>query len=494
MKVLVVSVVMESDTFSPVKAGLEYFYQGYLLFGKKILSYHRGKNTEVGGFIEQAEKEKMELVPIISGYCGASGILKDETLEFLKDKILSRIKQIQNFDGILLALHGSMVAESEDDPEGVIIEKIRELAGENVPIISTFDLHGNVTNKIVNNLDGLVGYRTYPHVDFAETGKKATQIMTSILKKNVKPTMASVRVPMVLSAVNMQIKNKGPMAKIINEVKSLEQKSKVISSSVFAVQNWIDIPDMGFTAVVITDEDIDLAQREARRLAKVAWDLRNEFEVDLLYAEEAIKEALVTEGGPIILVDFADSISAGAFGDSTAILKTLIEMGVPCSVALTITDPEAVEKAIKVGVGNEITLSVGGKMDPFNKPIEIMGRVRLISDGKYVLKGPALRGVEANMGRAVVLKVMDRIDLVITEIPTCTFEPGQYRNVGVDVEDTKIVVVKAQHFFEPAYGPITRKIIIVNALGVTTPDFVSLPFKRIRRPMYPFDKKMDWQP
>jgi len=337
---------MESNTFSPLKVDLKHFKNGYLLFGDEVIAYHKGKQTEVGGFVKVAESEKIQLVPILSAWGLSSGKVTTECFEFLKNSFLQGIGKIDQFDGILLALHGSMVAEDADDAEGNLLEATRTTVGKKAPIIVTLDLHANVTEQMADNTDALVGYDTYPHIDFFQTGEKAAKIIISTLRKEIKPTMAMRKIPMIIPPENMQTTH-GPMADLMKKAKGWEKEDKVISTSIFGVQPWLDIQDTGWSTVVVTDNNFNLAQERANELARLSWESRHRFDMELVPVKEAIRKAMQMEGGPIILSDSADCVSAGAPGDSTAVLKALIEMKINFPVALTITDAQAVEKCIQ---------------------------------------------------------------------------------------------------------------------------------------------------
>jgi microcystin degradation protein MlrC len=405
---------------------------------------------------------------------------------------LEKLRQIKQFDGVLLALHGAMAVEGLDDPEGNFLEAVRTQVGKDIPIVSSFDLHANFTKKMMDNLDALAGYNTHPHIDIFETGERAINIMISILKKKIKPTMAMKRLPMI-TACSMDTTH-GPLKEAMKMAKAIEKESGVVSTAIFAVQPWLDLYDTGFSVVVITDNDLDLAQRKANEIARMLWESRKNFAVEELTVEEALMRAREIEGGPIVFSDSANNTTGGAAGDSTHVLKKLVDMGLEFPVALTITDSEAVQKCIEKGVGERITVEVGGKINKnFTQPLLVNGYIKTISDGKYKNKGKFLHGVEQNMGKTVVLVVNWNIYLVITELRAATADPEQFISLGISPKEMKIIIVKSVSDFKANYGLFAKEIIMLDTPGPCSSNLLDLPFKNIKRPMYPWDQMDDYK-
>jgi microcystin degradation protein MlrC len=492
MKLIIGLFKQETDSFSISKTDLQSFKKLQFLMGDEIISYHSKKGTEIGGFIEIAEKESIELLPLVSAYGIPGGIVTAETYQKIKMLFLEKLRQIKQFDGVLLALHGAMAVEGLDDPEGNFLEAVRTQVGKDIPIVSSFDLHANFTKKMMDNLDALAGYNTHPHIDIFETGERAINIMISILKKKIKPTMAMKRLPMII-ACSMDTTH-GPLKEAMKMAKAIEKESSVVSTAIFAVQPWLDLYDTGFSVVVVTDNNLDLAQRKANEIARMLWESRKKFAVEELTVEEALMRAREIEGGPIVFSDSADNTTGGAAGDSTHVLKKLVDMGLEFPVALTITDSEAVQKCIEKGVGERITVEVGGKINKnFTQPLLVNGYIKTISDGKYKNKGKFLHGVEQNMGKTVVLVVNRNIYLVITELRAATADPEQFISLGISPKEMKIIIVKSVSDFKANYGLFAKEIIMLDTPGPCSSNLLGLPFKNIKRPMYPWDQMDDYK-
>jgi microcystin degradation protein MlrC len=493
MKLVIGLFKQETDSFSISKTDLQSFKELQFLMGDEIISYHSKKGTEIGGFIEIAEKESIELLPLVSAYGIPGGIVTAETYQKIKMLFLEKLRQIKQFDGVLLALHGAMAVEGLDDPEGDFLEAIRTQIGKDIPIVSSFDMHANFTKKMMDNLDALTGYNTHPHIDIFETGERAINIMISILKKEIKPTIAMKRLPMIAAAANGETTH-GPLREAMKMAKEIEKESGVISTAIFAVQPWLDLYDTGFSVVVVTDNNLGLAQSKANEIARMLWESRKDFAVEEFTVEEALTRAREIEGGPIVFSDSADNTTGGAAGDSTHVLKKLVDTEIEFPVALTITDSETVKKCIEKGVGERITVEVGGKINKnFTQPLLVSGYIKTISDGKYIWKGKSRNGITDNMGKTVVLIINRNIYLVITELRAMTTDPELFISLGLSLKEMKIIIVKSVSDFKANYEPLAKEIIMLDTPGPCSSNLLGLPFKNIKRPMYPWEQMDDYK-
>ena len=491
MKLVIGSFIEEANSFSTFKTDLQSFKEGEFLVGDEIIPYHSKKGTEIGAFIEVAGKENVQLLPLVSASACPGGIVTAETYNKIKMLFLEKLRQVKKFDGVLLALHGAMVVEGLDDPEGDFLEAVRNQIGKDIPIVSSFDLHANFTRKMIDNLDALAGYDTQPHIDIFQTGERAINIMISILKKKIKPTIAIKRLPMIEASGET---THGPLGEAMKRAKAIEKEENVISTAIFAVQPWLDLYDTGFSVVVITDNNLDLAQKRANEIARMLWESRERFAVEELTVEEALTRAREIKGGPIVFSDSANCISGGAGGDSTYVLKKFVDLKLEFTTVLTITDSEAVKQCIEKGVGDIVKLEVGGKIDKnFSQPLLNNGYIKTISDGKYTNKGKIRHGLVENMGKTVVLVINQNIFLVITELRAITFDPEQFISLGISPEEMKIIVVKATSCFKANYESFSKEIIMLDTPGPCSSNLIDLPFKNIKRPMYPWDQMDDYK-
>jgi microcystin degradation protein MlrC len=323
-----------------------------------------------------------------------------------------------------------------------------------------------------------------------ETGLKAARIALRILSGEARPALAFRKLPLIVPAENMQTTS-GPMRRLIRRGQALERQGRAESVSVFGVQPWLDIDEMGGSVVVVTNGNAPSAGRYAAELARKFWDSRREFDVKLVPVKEAIRRAQRIQGGPVVLAESSDSTGSGSPGDSTGVLKELLSADLDGPAAIFLVDPEAVARTAPAGVGATVSLEIGGKLDRVNsKPVRVTGRVRLISDGRWVARARGYNtGIEVQMGRAVVLEV-GRVRILMAERSAMTVDPELYRSHGIEPCHMRIVVVKSPNGFRAAYEPIAKAVFLVDTPGVSTAKLQSLPFRRVPRPIYPLDKSM----
>jgi microcystin degradation protein MlrC len=338
-----------------------------------------------------------------------------------------------------------------------------------------------------------VGYDTYPHIDLYETGVKAARLLLATVRGEVHPITLLAKSPMVVPAEGMGTSDQ-PMAGLMAEAKRLEQRPGILSVSLFPVQPWLDVAQTGFSVVAVADGARRAAEIEpaVRQLAWQAWELRRRFEAHLLPVDDAIRAAVALDGGPVILSESADSTGSGSPGDSVAVLERLLALGVRDRCLTTVVDPAAVARAIEAGVGNEVTVPVGGGLDGrYSRPVTITGRVHVLSDGRFTYSDQKSRGTEGRMGRAAVIEV-GRIAVLVTERAAFTVDPAFYRSVGLEPRDAKIVTVKSPLQFRDGYGPFAKAMWVVDTPGPSTANLGRLDWQHVSRPLFPFDD--DFEP
>jgi microcystin degradation protein MlrC len=487
MRIAIGAIIQESNSFVPARCTLPMFQADYLLYGEGILSGLHGTRTEVAGILAACEECGATPVPLVAGHSCSYGPLTDECYGHLRSELLNRLQAALPVDGIVVAMHGAMLADSEPDPEGDLITAMRGIAGE-IPIGVTLDLHAHVTPRMVEGATVLVGYSTYPHEDAFETGQHACRLITETVCGRIRPTMVMAKAPMIVPANQGGTHGEGPFARIMREAKAMEKGGQSLSTSCFLVQPWLDVPGLGFTGLVITDGDAEAARQRARILARRGWDLRHEFQPELVSPAEAIQRGLETEGGPVLLVDTADCQGGGATGDSIATLQALLAAKVRERSFAMVADPEAVKAAQQVGIGGEISTKLGNRVDRSRgEPLPVRGKVRVLSDGSFRYSGGLLGGVWATMGPSAVLTV-GPIEVLVHSNPTYEFADEQYRSVGLDPRTAKFVTVKNPMNYQLTYQPIAKAAYILDTPGPTTPNLRSLAFTRLTRPCFPMDE------
>jgi microcystin degradation protein MlrC len=483
LSIAIGSILQESTTFSPVMTRYEDFSP---VFGQQARARHESKLTEMGGFIDVLSKAGTEIAPVCAAWAITANRLNRPGYEMLTSSFERQLRR-SKADALLLAMHGAQTAIREDDVEGAVLEIARRILGTNKPIVLTLDLHANITDRMVTLADAIVGYHTYPHVDMFEVGQKAAHLMLRILCGVVRPRMAYRKLPLILQAENSQTTS-GPMHKLIRAAQALERSGKAEAVSIFPVQPWMDIAEMGCAVVAVTNGNLRAAKRQADTIARQLWDRKKDFEAKLTPVSKALAAAMRMEGGPVVLAESSDSTGSGSPGDSTGVLKHLVRAPLTGPAAIFLVDPAAVAAAIQAGVGSTITLKIGASFDrKHSKPLRVTGRVKLISDGRWVGRSRGYNtGITTCMGRAVVLEV-GQVQILMAERSSMTVDPELFRSHGIEPLYCKIVVVKSPNGFRAAYEPIAKAIFLVDTPGVSTANLRTLPFRRVPRPIYPLD-------
>ncbi len=487
MNIVVGAILQESNTFSSARSQVEDFRRYYFRVGEELFAEQKVEN-EFSGAKRAALEQGVTWHPTLYAQAVSSGPVRRAALDELKGLLQTQLNLIPKCDGVLFHLHGAWVAEDSDDADGEIVTLLRKHVGPDIPIVITLDSHANVTQTIINNVNGLVGYRTFPHIDYADTGFRAANLLFSIVRKEINPHISFTKVPMIVPAENQQT-YRGPMFDLWEEAVAGERDGASMLTSLFAVQPWLDVAEMGFTAVTI-GPNAERAVAEADRLGALAWSKRQEFDVELYSVHQVVAAVLEEKpDGFVIISDSADSPGAGSPGDSNFVLRKLLELGAEkqLSCLLSMVDAPAARRAAEAGPGSTIRLQVGHTISmEMGSPIEIEGTVAYVGDGKFLFGGGTVANLEANMGRCAVVSI-GKLSLLLMENPTFTGDPAMYRSVGLEPLQSDIVLVKSANQFRAEYEPLASRIYILDTPGASTANLLSLPFVKIPRPMYPFD-------
>jgi microcystin degradation protein MlrC len=476
--------LQETNSFSPVETRIEDFH---LVVGDALLSRWRGTRTEIGAFLDVLGPTGHEAVPLFAGWAMTAGLIGAETFEGMRKTLVGQVRDHGPYDALLLALHGAMCAEGTDDCDGVLLESIRAVVGPELPIVVTLDLHANVTRKISTHANAVIGYKAYPHTDMYETGEAAAQLLLRMLSGQVRPRTVMRKLPLIVPPENMQT-TQGPMKEVLDTARGYQQgHPEILSVSVFGVQPWLDIEEMGCTTVAVVDDELSSGEECTRLAAQKFWDSRDKFEVGLMDPRQAIREAVATEGAPVVLADSADSPTAGAPGDSAELLRLLLEMAPDAPSLVWVRDPAAVEKAWGLRPGDSISTSLGGAFNPQQyEPVPVEGRLRSLSDGRFVFRGAYNHGMLNEMGRTAVIEA-GAISIVVSEEAASMIGTEVFRSQGLEPKDHKIVVVKSANSFRSEYGPFMVKALMVDTPGLSSSNLRSLPYRRVSRPIHPLD-------
>ena len=485
MRIAVGCIGHETNTFSPVATTIDNFKKGSYHRGDEIIAAFRGTRTITGGFLDVAEQLNLQSVPLLWAFATPSGMVKHAAYQTLKSEFLTLLQNAGKLDGVLLDLHGAMVTDELEDAEGDLIQAVREIVGETW-IVTTLDLHANITTKMAHYSDVIIGFDTYPHVDCYERGFEAGQLLFSMNQGKIQPTMAYRQLPL-LTAPPAQCTMKPPMTDVINALHALETERGVVTATLSMGFPFADITDAGVSVLVTTNGDTALAETYVDQFATNIWGMREQFTFNLHTVEAAIEIANETDGKPIVLADGADNPGGGGPCDGTTILQKFIAADVQDAVIAVIADPESVAQAVEAGVGNSVQLNVGGKTDTqHGAPVALTASVKTLSDGRFILKGPMGRGTAANMGRTAVVQV-NGIEIILTERRIQPYDAEVLRSVGIEPQARKLIALKSAVHFRADYTPIAHQILDVDTPGVHSPNLFSYDYQKLRRPIYPLD-------
>jgi microcystin degradation protein MlrC len=486
-RILIVECMQEISSFNPLQSGYEDFY---IQRGPEILK-QRGTNQAVGGALQAFDDAgDIEVVPTISARAGSAGLLSAGGWHRLSTEILDSVRaNLERIEGIYVSLHGAMGADGELDPEGYLLEEIRRLAGPIVPVVISLDLHGILTDRMLRNSNGFSIYRTYPHVDFADTGQRAARLLLKLMSGEHRPTTVRVVIPALVRGDELITKN-GCYGELLRECLRLERDGVALAAGIMIGNPFTDVPELCSQVLVMSDGDRSTAEYEAVRLAQDFWNLRARMQGKLISVERAIAQAKSIEG-PVIFTDAADATSSGASGDSAEILRALKTAGYDRRVLAPLIDAKAAVIAHEAGVGATIEVDLGGTVDPRRfKPMRVKAEVKLLSDGQArleTMKAPLAAGPTA------VLR-FGSFTVVVMSLPVFLFDRAMYFANGQNPADFDLIVVKSPHTENHMFDAWTEANFNVDAPGATSANLKRLGHTICARPVYPLDENVTFVP
>ena len=488
-RIAIGGIIHETNTFAPGQTTLADFERQGLRRGAALSEHMGGTPTAMGGSLAGLAQVGYEAVPLLYATAMPSGTVTRAAHEALRDELLARLRAALPVDGVLLALHGAMVADGYDDCEGDILAAVRKVVGSSCPIVSTLDMHGNLSQAMVDAANVLVAYDTNPHLDTFERGSEAAQILCRMLDKHLRTAAAMDRPPLLLSALTTWTA-RAPLSTVHARAQELEADPRVVNVSVMGGFAYADTPFSGMSVIVTTSGDGQLARRLAHELAALAWREREGAAYAGLPVAEAVARAVRNRQGLTMLADAGDNVGGGSPGDGTAILAALLAAHAQGAV-VTLTDLEAVAACTLAGEGANVDLLVGGKSDTAHgDPVRVRGVVERLTDGHFAIEGKdhfaGIYGSHVNMGRCAVLR-SDGVRLLLTERRTPPGTLAQLRSQGIVPEEQRIIAVKSAVAFRGAYQPIAQDIIEVDSPGICASSLKRFSYQKLPRPIYPLD-------
>lgn len=464
MRVAIAGFSHESNTFSSQPTEINNFE---LLEGQGLIDHYQDTFHEISGYIAGAEKYGYEIFPIIAAGATPAGHVKKEAYEKFVDLILSGLKSDSDIDGVLLALHGAMVAEEFPHADAETVKRVREQIGENIPIVVTHDYHANIPPELVEIADALLVYKTNPHVDQREIGLQAASILVETIVGKVKPVMALAK-PELLYNIYFHNTNTIPMRPLMQIAKNLEKEPRILACSIAAGYQYADVPNMGPSIVVVADGNIGLAEHHALEIDKRMWDIRDKLIPRVPNPTQAVELAKQSDKFPVCLLDFGDNIGGGSVGDSTFILHELLSQSAEGWVC-TLWDPAGAEVCFKLGINQRVELVVGGHTDKMHgEPCRISGRVKTLHDGTYEETERRHGGGRSfNQGLTAVVDIDGKGLLILNSIRSSPNSIHQITSLGIQPLQQKILVAKGAVAPRAAYEPFCSKLIEVASGGAT---------------------------
>lgn len=488
MRIAIGQVTHEANTFIPRELEIEDIKALGWYHGEELIRHNTGLRTYLGGMIDAAARLGVELGPTFSASGGADAVFSRRTYETIRDELIAGLKQAQPFDAVALALHGAGIATGIDDIEGDILRHVRDLVGPNMPVVATLDLHGNITQEMVDLADLLLGVNFYPHVDSHDRGVEAIERVVQIVRGEIRPTAYLALPPMMIPSTTTE----DSAATRINEACwEWEKRPGVLDCTFFHGFGWTDIPRAGVSVYAAADGDPDLARQAAEDMAALLWRTRDDFSVDPVSPAEAIRRALAVEGQPVVINDGSDDPGGGAPGDGTYLLRAMIEADLQNACFGFIVDPETAAQAHAAGVGATIQVRLGGKTDDLHgATIETEAYVKCLTDGRFTHTTPLALGSPADYGRCARLTI-GGIDVIVTSFRTQTIDQEIFLLHGIDVRRAKIVALKSSDHFRAGFRPLAAQIIGCHTRGLVSADLTTFDYQRLQRPMWPLDRDFD---
>lgn len=489
MKVILTGEFMqETNRYATGLTALENFKIRNLTFGEDaIRARYQGSKTEISAFFDVFDPlDDYRFVAPVTMSASPGPVVAQEAWQLFMDELTRVIDKEPQIDGVLLALHGAMATEEMEDAEGEILERLRNLVGSNVPIMTTLDLHVNMTQKMVDNADALFVYDRYPHIDGYETGLRAAKCMLQTLEGRQKPVMAWKKLDFILPYMP---DGEPVFAPFLQQAQALRDSGELINVSICHGFFASDIYEQGVAVIAVADGDHALAQKTADELGDALFAARKTLRRKFYTAEEAVREAMNSDRFPVVLADVSDNPGSGASTDATLLLKTMLEMKVTNAAMAVMYDPETVKQSIAAGVGSTIAVKLGGKVAPevTGGPIECTAYVKAITDGRFRIRDKMNQGIIANFGDCVLLKI-EGVQVIVCSYHTQPYDLEIFRHIGIQPQDMKILMVKSAAHFRASYGQIAAKILDVETPAQAPQNPEMLPLERSRHPIYPLDE------
>lgn len=467
--------------------------------GERLLRM-RGTRSYVGGMLAAADAAGHEIVPCLFAMAGPSGTIEAEAYAELSGQLLDDIKAALPVDAVVVDMHGAGVVEGIDDLETDLARRIRDVIGPDIPLVSTLDLHGNITPEMGDTIDLMLGVHEYPHVDMYERGVEAVEAVPELVNGAWRPVTHVERLPLLLPTSTT---DESPASDIRDACLAAEAHPDVIDCTFFHGFPYTDIAQVGASVVVTTNQDPELARRVATEMATTVWDRRDDFRAESLTPEIALRQAVAAaaSSGPVVVNETSDNPGGGTPGDATHLLRAVIDMNLRDQldriVFGCIYDPAVAGQAHAAGSGATIDVQLGGKHDELHgAPIATPVYVKTLTDGAFVYSTPMFAGTETRWGPTARLQVGGQggLDVVVTSMRSQIFDTEIFELCGIDVRRYDLVVLKSSQHFRAGFADLASEIITADSPGLTTLDVTVFDHGQADGPRWPIDPNTAWSP
>ena len=490
MRLVIARLNHETNAFSPVPTPLEAFEPQW---GAAAYAAAHGSRTAMGAFLDLAAGADVS-TPLFA-MANPSGPVDDAAYERMAAAVVDAVAQ--GCDAVMLDLHGAMVTQTREDGDGDLLARVRA-ATPGVPIAVALDLHGNVTQRMIDNADIVVGFKTYPHVDMYETGQHAGRLLLRMLAGEIKPRLAWCRPPLLTHTLRSATAQ-GAMQHAVAAARRAEEAG-LLGVTIFAGFALSDTAAPCLSVVAMADGDTARAAECAARIARDAWTDRGGFVYESEPLHDSIGRAKALAGapgsGPVLLLDHGDNCMSGGTCDDMDVLRAALEQGLDGILAGPLCDPEAVARMAEAGRGTRLAVHIGNKrplasLGIRKEPLVLEGVVQAVSDGRFTIEGPIYTGQTVTMGRTVLFDT-GRARLVITERTQEPLDLGVFTCVGENATRCRFLLLKSRMYCRPVFEPLARAVVECDGRGVTSSDYGLFPFRRVERPVYPLDPDTEW--
>jgi len=473
MRIAIGGLDQETNTFSPFRTEREDFV---LVRGKAFLEERLGQPWP---------DQDVELFPTFLAWAHPGGLMRRVVYEGIREELLRELKQALPVDGVYLDLHGATEIEEIGDGETDLVRAVRGIVGDGVLICVSLDLHGNISPAMVDSADIVTAFRTAPHRDDQETRRRAMRHLVRALREGLRPVPVMIKPPLLLMGEEA-ITDVDPARSLYARLEEIEQIPGIMDASLLIGFAYGDTPYTSTSVIVVAERDGELAHQYAASLAREVWARRHDFEfgVQAVSVDEAIRQALNATERPVFITDAGDNVTGGGGGDIPLFVERLLAVKAEDALVAGLADAEAVRQCAEAGEGAVVRLSIGGKRDPVHgRPLEITGVVERLSVAHEVHSGPPMTAL-VRVGGVRVILTTDRLLFL---------DRASIRAAGVDPMEQKVVVVKQGYLCPDLYDHAPRATMALSP-GAVSFHLEELPYRNLRRPIFPLDPDFDWAP